>query len=366
MKGKSRSLVLGAVLTFSLLMVAPAFAAATYPTSMAVMGDSISSAYGAEGGPGDYKVDSYATGIFVNSFAVRLAARLGIDPSDYPAANLAIPGRTMDRIDEQAAGLSGGTQWVVLNGLNTELCGSQVDTVAELKSQAWATARVREALAAIKAKASGARIYVVSVPNWYALWAKFKDDSDVSSLWAGDSGAGRAQSCPLLFKSGVANSSSRSAIRGRINAYNASLAEACSEVAGCRFDRKAFFNTAFTKGRLSDWDGFHPSVAGQEALAASAWLNSPWSLKSQGIKTKLRELRRRRVSVTIDGAANATMKVQFREAGRLLGTKTVTLDATGHAAFIKRLATWHSGDLRIRFIETLNGERYVVTRTLNS
>ena len=51
------------------------------------------------------------------------------------------------------------------------------------------------------------------------------------------------------------------------------LHDVCAQYAHCRFDNYLGFNTAFTTGDVSTLDYFHPSVAGQTKLAASAWTN---------------------------------------------------------------------------------------------
>jgi hypothetical protein len=54
------------------------------------------------------------------------------------------------------------------------------------------------------------------------------------------------------------------------------LAQECAAYPTCRFDGNAVFSHQFSKSEVSRLDYFHPSLAGQAALASITWSASWW------------------------------------------------------------------------------------------
>jgi hypothetical protein len=57
---------------------------------------------------------------------------------------------------------------------------------------------------------------------------------------------------------------------------NAALASVCAAYPTCRFDGYATYNTSFTASDVSTIDYFHPSLQGQNKIAAVTWGASYW------------------------------------------------------------------------------------------
>ena len=58
--------------------------------------------------------------------------------------------------------------------------------------------------------------------------------------------------------------------------FNTVLQQECAAVARCRFDDNAVFNFQFSTEHVSKLDYFHPSLAGQAALAEITWAAAWW------------------------------------------------------------------------------------------
>lgn len=66
-------------------------------------------------------------------------------------------------------------------------------------------------------------------------------------------------------------------MQARVNDYNTALAAVCVELgARCTFDNNAVANFTFTSTHISTADYFHPSIAGQRALAEVTWQYTPY------------------------------------------------------------------------------------------
>ena len=116
-----------------------------------------------------------------------------------------------------------------------------------------------------------ARIGVISIPDVYNLWAILHDNANARSVWA------FASICQSLLMNPTSTAQvdvdRRAAVRQRNMDLNTVLHDVCAQYAHCRFDNYLGFTTAFTTDDVSSLDYFHPSVAGQTKLAASAWAN---------------------------------------------------------------------------------------------
>ena len=140
---------------------APTPARTGTPTSIAVLGDSISAATGTGQLSAEMKQNSWATGTV--SWSMR--GQLGIATAN--AYNQASNGRRMVDLAGQASSLPTSTQYVVIEMGGNDLCRP---SVGEMTSPASYRAQLQSGLAAIRARVPNALIFVASVPDIYNLW----------------------------------------------------------------------------------------------------------------------------------------------------------------------------------------------------
>ncbi|HEX7132259.1 MAG TPA: SGNH/GDSL hydrolase family protein, partial [Iamia sp.] len=298
------------------------------PTTMAALGDSITQSTGTGELSKENPKNSWSTGWEVNS----VRARLGISTAN--AQNLSANGARMGDADNQVntgrdgSALKTTTQYVTIELGGNDLCR---DSVADMTSVATYRTQLREALAAIKAKAPQALVFVMSVPDIYNLWYirgapqngtyHPEPESDQAN---GLNGARFywGQSffpCQSLLSNpdsyAQADRDRRAAVRQRTLDYNAALRAECATWLRCRYDSDRLFNMtsnrvspphgsllphsqwAFKDGDISRNEGigvglcpvqgvfaggcgdhFHPSKAGQGKLADAATASSyQWS-----------------------------------------------------------------------------------------
>ena len=81
--------------------------------------------------------------------------------------------------------------------------------------------------------------------------------------------------CPSVLGATV-TPAQRQLVVDRETAFNTALATVCAEFARCRWDGLATHDVQFTRADVSTLDYFHPSVAGQAKLAATAWKAGYW------------------------------------------------------------------------------------------
>jgi lysophospholipase L1-like esterase len=239
-----------------------------YPSSMASTGDSITRGFNDCGFPYiDCPASSWSTGTnsTVNSHYRRI---LAVNPAIAGRnANDATTGADMaDLLGQVQAAVSQSAQYVtILMGAN-DVCAS---SEAGMTPVATFRAQFQQALATLSAGLPNARIYVVSIPDIYNLWAIYRGSFTARTVW---SLAGICQS--MLANPGSTSATDegrRQRVRQRNIDYNAQLAQACVLFVHCRFDGNVGFNTAFLRSDVTTRDYFHPSVAGQAKLAAVSW-----------------------------------------------------------------------------------------------
>jgi len=265
------------LLVFALVAPAPA-AAVTYPSSMASTGDSITRAFNTCSFPYiDCPQNSWSTGTSstVNSLYLRLrAVNPAINGLNY---NRAVSGAKMADLAGQMTNVNaiGGVQLVTVLMGGNDLC---TGTTAQMTSVADFSQQLSAGLATLRSANPGALVYIVSVPDVYNLWAIFKDNSSARSTWA------TFDVCQSLLANPTSTDAvdvaRRQEVRQRNIDFNTAIAQACAadDVAyECRTDGDAVFNTAFTTSEVTTRDYFHPSVAGQQHLAAVAFAASPFA-----------------------------------------------------------------------------------------
>ncbi|MFJ2741162.1 SGNH/GDSL hydrolase family protein [Streptomyces sp. NPDC087440] len=235
------------------------------PSSLVAVGDSITRGFDACAVLADCPEASWATGTnaSVNSLAVRL---LGASGAAQHSWNLAVTGsrisdlpRQMERAAEHRPELV-----TVMTGAN-DACRSsvgQMTPVADFRRS------FERALRELRETLPKTQVYVASVPDLKRLWSQGRGNPLGKQVW-------KLGICPSMLGDADAVDASavarRDAVRERVVAYNAVLAEVCGRDAKCRYDRGAVFDYAFTGTQLSQWDWFHPSLDGQGRLAEIAY-----------------------------------------------------------------------------------------------
>ncbi|WP_034807932.1 GDSL-type esterase/lipase family protein [Intrasporangium oryzae] len=269
-----RRALLGLLAVVSLLLglTAPAHAATgvPLPSSMASTGDSITRGF-----------DATASGCFLSdcpqySWSTGTDRKVKSQYRSILAANPAISGhvyndaktgaKMVDLSGQLSAAASQGVDYVtILMGAN-DLCTSSAATMTSVSTF---TSQFDTALAAYVAARPGSRVFVSSIPNIYQLWSLLHTNFSAQATW---SSFGICQSM-LSARNTAAD---RQKVVDQETAFNSALASVCSKYTNCRWDNNATFNTAFTTSDVSTVDYFHPSIAGQNKLAAETWAASYW------------------------------------------------------------------------------------------
>lgn len=250
---------------------APA-AVATYPTSIAALGDSITRAYNAGGWYSDWPSRSWSTGTdsAVVSHYTRLA-RLnpGVTVTRW---NDAVTGAKMAALDTQAQNArSQGARYVtILMGANDACTKTEsgMTAVATFRSQ------FESAMSTLMTQTQPPQVLVASIPDLHRLYDVGKTSSAARNAW---NSFGICQSMlanPTSTQK--ADVDRRARVRQRVIDYNTQLAAVCATYATCRYDGGAVFSHPFELKHLSTWDYFHPNTSGQAVLANVTWKAGFW------------------------------------------------------------------------------------------
>lgn len=240
------------------------------PTSMAALGDSVTTGFGSCLALATCARNSWSTG---NGLRVQSHYRRLVEANPAlrdKARNHAAPGARAAALAGQAtaAARSPAAYVTVLIGAN-DVCRRRVE---EMTPVATFRAEVDRALDVLKAADPRPRVLVASVPDLYRLWEIGHTDERAVRAW--DRGI-----CPALLvnptSTAGADVARRAAVRERIGAYNAQLAAACRRYGSrCRYDGGAVHRVRFTLDMVNPLDYFHPNVAGQNKLAEVTWAAS--------------------------------------------------------------------------------------------
>jgi lysophospholipase L1-like esterase len=201
------------------------------------------------------------------------ASRLRAAGATLATYNDAVSGAASGALLAQAnKAVSQGAQYVTIEIGANDAC---TKTVAGMTQTATFTANVQAALAALAASPKQPEIFVASIPNIQRMYELSKNNSSARFAWA------LLQTCQSMLANPTSTKQAdidrRNAVQARVNEYNAVLAAACAATAKCRFDNYAVANFAFTSAHISTRDYFHPSLAGQAALAAITWPTTQWA-----------------------------------------------------------------------------------------
>jgi lysophospholipase L1-like esterase len=239
----------------------------TAPSSMAALGDSITTGFASCVVPAPCPRNSWATGdsTLVNSHYRRI---LAVNPAiQGHARNFAAPNAmAADLVAQASSAVAAKVEYVtVLVGANDVCHGSfeQMTSVPTFRAQ------VDQALAVLRRGLPTARVLVVSIPNIYRVWEVGHGNKAAVRVWS-------AGVCPALLanptSTAAADVNRRQAVRQRIDAYGSALSAACTGYGSrCRTDGNAAHLFAFDLTDLAVTDFFHPNAGGQADLARVSW-----------------------------------------------------------------------------------------------
>jgi lysophospholipase L1-like esterase len=240
------------------------------PSTMASIGDSITRAADVCCWYGDHPANSWSTGGAswdgVNSHYERLRA---LDPAiagrNY---NDAVSGAKMASGPAEAQrAVTQQAQYVTLLLGANDLCTSSpasMTAVDTFRSQLRETLQIL-----VRGLPRNAHVFVASIPDVYQLWQIYHTDWAARLVWD------VADICQSLLAPNRTEDQ-RQLVRQRNIAFNTVLAQECAKYARCLFDGNAVFDFQFTRSHVSKLDYFHPSLAGQAALAGVTWQHSWW------------------------------------------------------------------------------------------
>ncbi|MEV0807982.1 GDSL-type esterase/lipase family protein [Micromonospora sp. NPDC050200] len=244
------------------------------PTTMAALGDSITTGFGSCLVLTSCQRNSWSTGdgIRVESHYRRL---LDANPGIRGRAhNHAVPGARAEALAGQAeAAVRDKADYVtVLIGAN-DACRDDIDTMTPV---ATFRTQVDRGLRVLRKGRPKARVLMVSIPDLHRLWEVAHTESRATRIW-------RAGICPSLLanptSTAPADRARRAKFRQRIDDYNAQLKAACRAYGSrCRHDGGAAHRVRFTLDEVNALDWFHPNVAGQNRLADVSFATAGWRL----------------------------------------------------------------------------------------
>ncbi|MDP9075172.1 MAG: GDSL-type esterase/lipase family protein [Actinomycetota bacterium] len=239
------------------------------PSSMASAGDSITRAFDVNGSRflADSLPASWSTGSDVTVDSHYRRIRRANPAIGSNAFNDAHTGAAMADLDGQLKVAAGqGVQYLtILIGAN-DLC---TPTAAAMTPTATFGAEFDQALSDFFAADPQARVFVASIPDIFQLWSTMHTDLRAQATWA------LARICQsMLSLSGT--DADRRLVVAREVLDNAALGAVCGRYRNCRWDGNAVYRARFSAAEVSDLDYFHPSVAGQAALAATTWAAGYW------------------------------------------------------------------------------------------
>lgn len=241
-----------------------------YPDRMAALGDSITMAANvARDRVGDNPADSWSVGDAPDDGVdshyerlVRLHPALTGNARDFAVSGARM--RDFPRQAEEAVDLQ--AQYVtVLFGAN-DVCGR---SAASMTPPETFRAQFRQGAEVLKRLPAGSTVMVVSVPNVTALWDRYHANRQIHDVWQAFG------ICPSVL-SDATNATQRAEVAARIDAFNAILAEEAAAY-GFRTDHNETHDSRIEDAHVGPVDYFHPSLEGQQALAAATWRWTPWS-----------------------------------------------------------------------------------------
>ncbi len=237
----------------------------TSPSSVAAVGDSITTGFDACTVLADCPEVSWATGSSdkVDSLAVRLLGKAGAAERSW---NYAVTGARMaDLPGQMARAVRRAPQLVAVMAGANDACR---DTASAMTPVADFRADFQEAMNTLREALPRTQVYVASVPNLKRLWSQGRTNALGKQIW-------KLGICPSMLGDAdaldAAATQRRETVHKRVEDYNKVLEEVCAADRRCRYDGGAVHAYRFGTEQLSRWDWFHPSVDGQARLAEIAY-----------------------------------------------------------------------------------------------
>ena len=240
-------------------------ASPSYPGHMAALGDSITRAANADI-HSDHIVYSWSTGGRINSHAT-IIRRL-FQPN-LLATNAAVSGTRMQALAAQAATLPPTVDYVTILMGGNDACGPSEATmtpVDEYRDQFAA------GMAVLSQRLPDARVFVSGNPNILGLWEALHTDPEARAAWERDSKCQAMLANPT--STAPADVARRQRVQQRLLDYNTQLAAVCAEFIHCRYEGGSLTATPVEAASASTLDYYHPSIAGQERLAALTFIHT--------------------------------------------------------------------------------------------
>ena len=240
--------------------------AAPVVTTLGILGDSISLGVNACQSQGQCAKASWSGGSdpAVGSVAARLAAASGTVPKVVNAAkDGGSVGDALGLVDEV---LAAHPQLVTVLLGGNDACAPSLE---EMTPTADFEAELTELFGRVSTEAPDAAILALSVPDIHHLWEVGRTNDRAVEAWNGSA------SCRNLLGAAdddsAAATARRDAVAARVDEFNSVIARVCAATDGCIDDAGALHAYPFTTDQLSSIDFFHPSTAGQRAIAEIAW-----------------------------------------------------------------------------------------------
>lgn len=241
-----------------------------FPSSMAALGDSVTSGYATCLVLANCPRNSWATGdgAIVSSHYKRILA--GNPAIKGHATNFSEAGATAAELAGQASRAAAGkpAYLTVMIGAN-DACRNRIE---DMTSPAVFAAEVTTALDRVKAASPQTRILMVSIPDIYHLWEIGHDSRVARTVWAD-------RVCPALLANpqseAAADVARRQQFKDRVDAYDQALEQACKSYGSrCKWDGGAVHGYRFGMGDVSALDFFHPNAEGENHIAKLTYPSS--------------------------------------------------------------------------------------------
>ncbi|CAN5115807.1 SGNH/GDSL hydrolase family protein [soil metagenome] len=235
-------------------------------TVVGVIGDSISLGVNAcdKRGPCAEAVWAGGTDASVDSIAKRLAGATGRKVTVVSAAR---DGARIEDALTAARRLAPKKPDLVtmLIGAN-DACPSSMSGMTSVEDY---RARLIKVVAIFKTTSPQTELLMLSIPDIHRLWEIGRTNPRAVALW------NMSRSCRVLL--GDASSDApedvqrRDVVDKRTREFNSVIAKVCAQSDQCVDDDGAVFDYDFNESSISSIDHFHPSKAGQRAIAEAAW-----------------------------------------------------------------------------------------------
>jgi lysophospholipase L1-like esterase len=251
--------LISALSILAMVMMFAGVAAAAYPNSMAVIGDSISrAALSDDSIDPDQPEHCWSTGYAVDACNSHFERIRLVVPGVVGYNNAANGSRADDLLGQANATVANGVQYVTIQMGGNDVCR---DSAAEMTPVATYTAYFNEAIDVLQAGLPSAKILVTEIVSVRRVW-------DVGNT----NFSCRYVRWPLFHwcKSMLENGTTERNLATTRNIEYANALRTLSAAQGVYFDDDVY-EVAFSRGQLSAIDCFHPDIECQGLLANASY-----------------------------------------------------------------------------------------------